>query len=199
MLTHFASDRISFDFVNQYQQTIARFQADLFGKLESICSMEEGCVVEKVKEYEKQNIPPDLGGWLVILPYLKDVMAILAIKEERHAEFVETGNLFVLVTSYFEIDWINSLLEKYTPTSVWEKIMRENLYRELETHQSSIVMKVLEFKRKDETMEQAFTNYMREKEVLEKEYRQTITSIKEEKSHNLMAVSVLINRLEVFV
>jgi len=199
MLTHFASDRISFDFVNQYQQTIARFQADLFGKLESICSMEEGCVVEKVKEYEKQNIPPDLGSWLVILPYLKDVMAILAIKEARHAEFVETGNLFVLVTSYFEIDWINSLLEKYAPTSVWEKIMRENLYRELETHQSNIVMKVLEFKRKDETMEQAFTNYMREKEALEKEYRRTIANIKEEKSHNLMAVSVLINRLEVFI
>ncbi len=199
MLTHFASDRISFDFVNQYQQTIARFQEDLFQKLESICSMEEGCVVEKVKEYEKQNIPSSLGSWLVILPYLKDVMAILAIKEERHAEFIETGNLFILVTSYFEIDWINSLLEQYAATSVWEKIMRENLYRELETHQSKFVMKVLEFKRKDETMEQAFTNYMREKEALEKEYRRTIANIKEDKSSNLMAVSVLINQLEGFI
>ncbi|MFQ5431134.1 MAG: hypothetical protein ACE5EN_01350, partial [Nitrospinota bacterium] len=188
-----------FDFIIQYQEQISRFRENLLTRLETICSLETGCIGEKVKELEKDKVPVELGQWIVLLPYLKDVMSIITIKEEKHANFIETGNLFIQATNSFEIDWITTVLENYIPETTWEKSALENMTRELETHQSRIVLNVLGFKRKGEGPEAAFHSYMLEKEAEMKRYREIVSKIKEEKSNDLLALGVLVRRLADFV
>jgi glutamate dehydrogenase len=199
MLKHMPTDRISFDFIIQYQEQISRFRENLLSHLETICSLETGCIDKKVDELEKVNVPVELGKWIVLLPYLKDVMSIITIKEEKHANFIETGNLFIQVTNSFEIDWITNVLENYIPETPWEKSALENMTRELEMHQSRIVLNVLGFKRKGEDPAAAFHSYMLEKESEMKYYREIVLKIREEKSSDLLALGVLVRRLADFV
>ncbi len=198
MLTHIPVDRVSFDFVNQYQEVVDRFKQNLFKELETICSLDKGCLDKKVKEFAKQNIPEELAKWIVILPYMKDIMSMLSIKEERHADFMETGNLYILVTNNLDIDWVFEMLESCPIQTRWEKQMVENLSSELENCQRHLVMKVLDFRRKDESMEKAFRNYIGEKEKSVSAYKDTVAKIKEEKGFNIMAIGVLIKQLEDF-
>ena len=199
MLKHMPTDRISFDFIIQYQEQINRFRENLLSHLETICSLETGCIDKKVEELENGKVPVELGQWIVLLPYLKDVMSIITIKEEKHANFIETGNLFIQVTNSFEIDWITTVLENYIPETTWDKSALENMTRELEMHQSRIVLNVLGFKRKGEDPEAAFRSYMLEKETEMKRYREVVFKIKEEKSNDLLALGVLVRRLADFV
>jgi glutamate dehydrogenase len=199
MLKHMPAERISFDFIIQYQEVINRFRENLISRLETICSLETGCIDDKVRKLAKGKVPRELGEWIVLLPYLKDVMSIVTIKEEKHANFIETGNLFIQVTNTFEIDWISNVLENYVPETTWEKSALENMTRELETHQSKLVLNVLGFKRKGENPEVAFRNYMLEKEREMKSYREIVSKIKEEKSNDLLALGVLVRRIADFV
>jgi len=199
MLKHMPTERISFDFIIQYQEQISRFRENLISHLETICSLETGCIDKKVEELEKGRVPVELGKWIVLLPYLKDVISIITIKEEKHANFIETGNLFIQITNSFEINWISNVLENFTPETTWEKSALENLSRELEMHQSRIVLNVLGFKRKGEGPDAAFRSYMLEKETEMKHYREIAAKIKEEKSNDLLALGVLVRRLADFV
>ena len=199
MLKHMPAERISFDFIIQYQEQISRFRENLLSHLETICSLETGCIDKKVEEMAKRKVPEELGKWIVLLPYLKDVMSIITIKEEKHANFIETGNLFIQVTNSFEIDWITNVLENYIPETTWDKSALENMTRELEMHQSSIVLNVLGFKRKGEDPEAAFRSYILEKETEMKHYREIVSKIREEKSNDLLALGVLVRRLADFV
>ncbi|MDH5543792.1 MAG: NAD-glutamate dehydrogenase [Nitrospinota bacterium] len=195
MLKHMAYDRVNFDFIGQYKDVINKFRDNLFIKLESICSLEEGCIDKKVQELSARNIPADLAKTIVILPYMKDIISIISIKEERHADFIETGNLFILATSHLQLDWLYEAIENYRAETVWEKKTVENLARELESYQGALVLKILEFKRKDETMEKAFSNYIMEREKQVANYRTTLTKIQSETPGNLLAIAVLVRQL----
>lgn len=195
MLKHTESDRVSFDFINQYQVIINTFKNNLYEKLESICSMEEGCIDEKVDKLKNKNVPEPLAKWSVILPYLKDIMSIVKIKETKHTEFIDTGNLFIQVTNDLEIDWVSNALEKKVLETAWEKRSMENLLAELEQRQYHIVMNILEFKRKGEDMNTAFHSYTTEKEIALKQYKKTIAKIKSENPGDLLALGVLIRMM----
>ncbi len=195
MLKHTETDRISFDFINQYQAIVRRFQENLYEKLESICSMECGCLDDKIVKLQEENVPKPLAKWSAILPYMADIMSIVKIKETKHTDFIDTGNLFIQITDNLEIDWIARTLETRTPTTSWEKRSVENMITELEQSQYRIVMSILEFKRKDEDMDTAFRSYIAENEGSLKRYYETIATIKAEKSDDLLALGVLIRML----
>jgi glutamate dehydrogenase len=195
MLKHLEPDRINFDFISQYQAIIRKFKENLYEKLESICSLEKGYINKRVAEYEKKNIPPELGKLLVILPYLKDVMSIISIKEEQHAHLIETGNLYIHTANSLELDWIYNALENFNIETAWEKKSVENLARELELYQGELVLHILNFRRKNESMEKAFKNYLLERIKPVAEYRETIAKMKEESPNNLLAIGVLIRQL----
>jgi len=199
MLSHFEKDRVSFDLVNQYEEAVTRFKENLFGKVESICSLEDGCISHIVQDYEKRGVPTELAQWLSVLPYMKDIMPILSIKEERHGEFLETGNLYILVSSTFNIDWILRSIEKTQINNEWENKMADNIARELELTQRNLVLEVLNFKRKGESMDAAFANFMREHSVMAKSYNETIHKIKSQNAENFTSLSVLVDSLKEFL
>jgi len=151
-----------------------------------------------VENLKKGGIPRKLAEWIVVIPYLKDIVSIAAIKEERRADFIRTGFLFIMVTSSFRIDWIASLLERYPSETAWEKKSVENLLNELETRQNRLVTKIMDSKSKGEEVETAFHNYMVEKEAEIKNYLDVVEKIRKEKSRDLLALGVLIRMLSDF-
>lgn len=188
----------SFNFISRYQKIVSRFKMELTKRIDSLLSLEKGNMDGMVENLKEGGIPAKLAEYIVIIPYLKDIISIAAIREERRADFVQTGFLFIMVTSSFKIDWIASLLKRYPSETAWEKRSVENMLNELETRQNRLVMKIMDSKRKGEDMEAAFRNYMAEKEAEIKNYLDTAEKIKKEKSRDLLALSVLVRMLSGF-
>jgi glutamate dehydrogenase len=199
MLSNMPEDRISFDLINLYQGVIANFKKNLVQHLETVCSMDKGCLDRDVEELTRKKVPLDLAEACSALPYLKDTMAILRIKEELHYNFIDTGNLYIRLNHYLFLDWIEECLEEIVTVDKWEEEAGENLYEELKDYQNRIVVNILNFKRKEETIDDSFNNYMRAKEKADKAFKSRVAWIRENGKMNLINLSVLVRTLKNFL
>ncbi len=199
MLTNMSEDRISFDLINLYQGVIVNFKKNLVDHLETVCSLEKGCMDSEVQKLVAHNVPKDLAETYVVLPYLKDVLAILKIKEELHYNFIDTGNLYIKLNHYLYLDWVEENLKEIDSVDEWEEKASENLYEELKDYQNRIVVKVLNFKRHNESIDDGFQNYMEEKDKTYLAYKERVDQIKESGKVSLVSFSVLVRSLKDFL
>jgi len=104
-----------------YQGTLVNFRKNLAANLETVCSLEKGCLDREARALTDQNVPRELAETVAILPYLKDVMAILKITEGLRADFIDVGNFYIKLTNYLCLDWIETSLEELEISDPWEE------------------------------------------------------------------------------
>jgi len=199
-VTHQTEERISFDFVLQYEKVVGSFQKDLWCCVERTCSTGTVAKLNKtLKKHVAMGIPEDLAKTYVTLPYLKDVMDIVSIKEEHHYNFFETARLYLKVRDFLNIGWLSEALTQLKPSDKWGDENIANLRHELRDYQNGIVISVLNFKRKNEDLVEAFEHYLQEKADDAEEYKCSMDEVKSEGNIGLISLNVLIKKLSLFI
>ncbi|MBE9536183.1 MAG: NAD-glutamate dehydrogenase [Proteobacteria bacterium] len=199
-VTHQTEERISFDFVIQYEKIVHSFQEDLWCCVEKVCSRGTVSNLNKtLKKHAAMGMPEDLAKTYVTLPYLKDVMDIVRIKEEHHYNFFETAKLYLKVRDFLDIDWLGEALTQLKSSDKWGAENIANLRHELRDYQNGIVISVLNFKRKSEDLVEAFDHYLQEKADAAAEYKCSIDEVKSEGKVGLISVNVLVKKLSRFI
>jgi glutamate dehydrogenase len=199
-ITHQTEERISFDFVVQYTKIVKSFQEELFNCItETCCGMKVEKLEETMKDHVALDVPEELAKTYVTLPYLRDVMDIIRIKEEHHYNFHETARLYLKVRDFFNIDWLGETLSNLKASDKWGNENIANLKHELRDYQNSIVVSVLNFKRKSEDLIEAFDHYLQEKRDEAEEYQQNIEDLQSEGKIGIISLNVLIKKLVRFI
>ncbi len=186
MLLHLDSDRISIDVINLYAKIIRAFHNNLWESLPGLVSKEQMTALQKQrKELTDKGLPEPLSTETVLLPFLRDVMAILHIKESLHTSFEPVGHLYIQIDDFFGLSWIDSKLKKVHTRDSWGRMNIENLRKELLETRTSLVEGVISFKRHNESVAEAFQSYLQEVSVINSHYQELLTKLKEQKSQTI--------------
>ena len=195
-ITHQSEDRITFDFVSQYTKIIMKFQEDLWSSLKTICSKQKfSDLVEKTKQQTELNVPESLAKTYVTLPFMRDIMDIIRIKEDHHYNFEETARLYLKVRDFLNIDWLEEKFPTLKASDKWGKENISNLKHELRDCQNGIVISVLNFKRRGENLLEAFDNYLTEKTKYTQDYLLNLEELKEGEKVGIISFNVVVKKL----
>ncbi|WP_085441849.1 NAD-glutamate dehydrogenase domain-containing protein [Magnetofaba australis] len=196
MLTHLSNDRITIDVINLYGKVILAFQRNLWESLPQLLSAERVNELDKRrKQLEKMGLSEKLAKQTVLLPYLKDAMTILHLKESLHVHFEPVGHLYIQVDDFFGISWIEESLQKVRNRDVWGRLNLENVRKELWETRTRLVKRIITFKRHNESVAEAFANYLQEVESQVEEYQALMTQLREQQLQDLLPLSVLVRKL----
>ena len=196
MLTHMDGDRISIDLINLYGKVIRAFRADLWETLPQILSPNQFARLEKRrKRFEETGLPLPLATDMVILPFFKDVMTILHIKESLHSRFHSVAHLYIQVDDYFGLSWIEENLQKAVAHDAWEQMNLENVRKELMETRTQLVKTIITFKRHNETVAEAFQNYLKEVAEDEAEYQEMLRDLRKQEQVPPLPLAVLARKL----
>ncbi len=199
-ITHQTEDRISFDFVLQYGDIVRTFQEGLWDSIDETCRAEKKVELEAfVEMHVAEKVPEALAVKFAILPFLKDVMDIIHVKEEHHYNFYETARLYLKVVDFFHIDWIGESLGSLKAADKWGAENLANLKHELKDYQNGIVVSVLNFKRKSENLIEAFDHYIQEKRDEADVYSLCMDEIRSEGKVGIISLNVVIKKLTLFI
>jgi len=199
-LVHQPEERISFDFILQYSQAVKSFHHGLWECIGEICRHEKVALLsDNVKRDVEMKVPDALAKSYAVLPFMKDVMDIIRIKEEHHANFNETARLYLKVSDYFNIDWLIDSVNAIKASDRWGSESVFNMRHELKDCQDGIVLTVLNFKRKSEDLQEAFEHYLQEKVDDVEDYNRSVEELKGEGKVGIISLSVIIRKLSRFM
>ncbi|MBF0620902.1 MAG: NAD-glutamate dehydrogenase [Magnetococcales bacterium] len=197
MINNMEGDRINIDLINLYGKVILSFRDGLWQSLPELLS--ETCYADlKQKRHAlmKTGLPRSLATQIVVLPFLRDTMNILHIKERLHTRFQEVGHLYIQVDDYFGLSWIEKQLTTFRHRDMWGQLNLENIRRELWEVRTRMVIEIINFKRHNESVKEAFSNYLNEVMDVNEEYQALLEQLKPTKgSVDLLPLSVLVHKL----
>jgi glutamate dehydrogenase len=196
MLIHLDSDRISIDIINLYAKIIRAFHNNLWESLPDLVSKEQMKTLEKQKkELTDKGLPEQLSTDTVLLPFLRDVMAILHIKESLHTQFESVGHLYIQVDDFFGLSWIDNRLKSVHTRDNWGRMNIENLRKELLETRTRLVEGIISFKRHNESVAEAFQSYLQEVSTTNSHYQELLEELKLNESPDHLPLSVLVRKL----
>lgn len=196
MVTHLDADRISIDLINLYGRIIQAFRSNLWDSLPKILSSARCQQLEAQRQpLLEMGLAPELATETVLLPFFKDTMAILHIKETLHSRFEPVAHLYIQVDDFFGLSWIETVLQRTVTEGRWEQLNLENLRKELRDTRTRLVKAVILFKRLKESVAEAFEHYRQEMAPIEADYLAMLQKLRTETSPSLLAVSVLVRKL----
>ena len=199
-IKHQSDGRMSFDFIGQYMQSVSSFHDDLWDSIREICGREKLDKLDSILERDlSEGMPEALVKRYLLLPFMKDIMDIIRIKETHHSSFNETASLYLKDSDYFNIDWIAEGVEKIQVADKWGLENLSHLRHELKDHQDGIVMSVINFKRKSENLIDAFDHYIQENSRKAEEYLQSVAELKAEGKLGIISVNVIVRKLSDFI
>ena len=195
-IMHQSEERISFDFIGQYMQSVSSFQDDLWDCIRGICSKEKLDKLDSTLEMDvSEGMPEELAKRYLLLPFMKDIMDIIRIKEAHHSSFNETARLYLEVSDYFSLDWLAEGLDTIKAADKWGVENISHLRHELKDCQDAIVVSVLDFKRKSENLQDAFEHYLQENSDKAAQYNKGVDELKAEGKLGIISVNVIIKKL----
>ncbi|MBF0448720.1 MAG: NAD-glutamate dehydrogenase [Magnetococcales bacterium] len=196
MLTHLGADRISIDIINLYSKIIRAFRTNLWTSLPNLVSKDQmNLLAQRQQELIKKGLPADLSTETVMLPFLRDVMTILHIKESLHTQFEQVGHLYIQIDDYFGLSWIDSNLKKVHTRDEWGRMNIENLRKELLDTRTQLVKGVISFKRHNESIAESFQSYLQEVSDVNVQYQSLLNQIKAAEKPDHLPLSVLVRKL----
>ncbi|MBF0379773.1 MAG: NAD-glutamate dehydrogenase [Magnetococcales bacterium] len=196
MLVHLDSDRISIDIINLYGKIIKAFHNNLWDSLPDLVSKDQMKTLEKQKkELTDKGLPEQLSTDTVLLPFLRDVMAILHIKESLHTQFESVGHLYIQVDDFFGLSWIDNKLKSVQTRDNWGRMNIENLRKELLETRTRLVEGIISFKRHNESVAEAFQSYLQEVSTTNIHYQELLEELKLNEKPDHLPLAVLVRKL----
>ncbi|MEO5367191.1 MAG: NAD-glutamate dehydrogenase [Magnetococcus sp. WYHC-3] len=196
MLAHMDGERISVDLIMMYGKVIGAYREHLWGSLPQLVSRARLSELEARRdELVAEGIPSDLAVEAVLLPFLKDTMAILHIKERLHVPFEPVGQLYIQVDDHFGLSWLDESLQRVRHRDHWGRLNLENVRRELWQTRTRLVQEIIAFKRHNESVTDAFGNYLREVGSANVAYQTLLTELQSGNAVELVPLTVLVRQL----
>ncbi|MCF6200922.1 MAG: NAD-glutamate dehydrogenase, partial [Hydrogenimonas sp.] len=144
MMRHLSADQIDAEVFLRYRSYIVSF----------IQKAPEDSLKIVVKGQEKIN------RFFHHLPYLKFAISAIILHEKDHRPFTETAELMHSVIKRLHINEILEALENYRPKNKKEHTIKRQLGEFVEFSVISLSEKVMNYRRKEESVEEALENYL---------------------------------------
>lgn len=200
MLFRLGEERISVDVINLYAKTVRAYHGSLWKSLPTLLSEERlKRLIEQRKELTDKGLPDTLATQTILLPFLRDIMTVLHIKESLHTLFEPVGHLYIRVDDFFGLSWIDENLKKVQTRDNWGRLNIENLRRELLETRIKLVEGIISFKRHNESVAEAFKNYLQEVHETNLRYQELICQLKTTEKPDHLPLSVLVRKLREFI
>ncbi|MBF0588501.1 MAG: NAD-glutamate dehydrogenase [Magnetococcales bacterium] len=198
MINHLDQDRITIDLITIYSKVIASFRANLWDALPRLTAAQRMESLErKRKDLVKQGLPDALAKEAVAIPFLRDAMNILNIKESLLTDFQTVGHLYIQVDDFFGLSWIDEQLQLIRSRDVWGRINQENIRQELWHTRTSMVKQIITFRRHNESVEEAFEHYLLEVAIENDAYKELLNEVRRTPQNevSILPLSVLVRKL----
>lgn len=196
MLFNLGADRISIDVINLYSKIIRAFRSSLWNSLPELVSKEQmNLLIKRRKELTNKGLPEQLSTETVLLPFLRDIMTILHIKESLHTPFEPVGHLYIQVDDFFGLSWIDNHLKKVQSRDHWGTMNIDNLRKELLETRTKLVEEIISFKRHNESVAEAFQSYLQEVSEINAHYQELYAGLQTTNKPDHLPLSVLVRKL----
>ncbi len=180
MIRHLSSDQI-------HAPTLLRYRSELSELLSMIPD-------EEITPIVSQKSP--INRFFHHLPYMKFTIAAIILHEKNHRRFTETAQLMYAIIKELHINEIMAVLERYRPKEGKEHTIKKQLKEFVEFAVTSLSEKVINYQRKDESMDSALRNYLHESEERYKALQEAFTSfMAQEKREKLEEIEIVVNSL----
>ncbi len=197
MFNHMDQDRITIDLITIYSKVIAAFRANLWNALPGLTGMKRmESLEENLQNLVRKGLPEKLAKEAVAIPFLRDAMNILHIKEALHTDFETVGHLYIQVDDFFGLSWIDEQLRGLRHRDIWGQMNQENIRQELWRTRTEMVKQIITFRRHNESVEEAFENYLQEVAGANTIYRELLHDVRMQPPENsILPLSVLVRKL----
>ena len=130
------------------------------------------------------------------LPYLKFTIAAIILHEKNHRPFNETAKLMHSVIKRLHINEILEALDRYRPKNEQEHTIKKQLGEFIEFAVTSLSERVIHYRRKDESIEDALENYLHDCEERYMALQQGFESfVSQNGAEKIEEIAMLVNTL----
>ncbi|MBF0188441.1 MAG: NAD-glutamate dehydrogenase [Magnetococcales bacterium] len=196
MLNHLGDERITVDVINLYGKVILSFRSTLWDVMPTLTTPRRMAeLTAQRKQLQAQGFTEKLATETVLIPYMRDIMTILHIKEILHTRFDPVGHLYIQVDDFFGLSWIEERLQQVRHRDAWGRMNLENIRRELWEVRTKLVKRIITFRRHYESVAEAFDNYLEEVALENETYHGLLNELRKSDQVDLLPLSVLVRKL----
>ena len=181
MLRHLSGDQI-------HAPTLLRYRTEI-GKLFSM--------VPEEKHTPIFGEASEADYYFHHLPFMKFAVAAIILHERSHRRFDETAKLMYLIIKRLHINEIMEALTRYRPKDKDEHTIKRQLEAFIEYAVTSLSEKVTAYQRKNERVEEAFENYLKDFDERYRDVEESYDRFKDEevRTKELEKIAILVNNL----
>ncbi len=125
--------------------------------------------------------------------YLKFATAVIKITKQTGAPFVRCAMLFYYILQEFEIPFLIEHIENVTINHPNEALLQEQLQMLLESLLVELTMRLLDYQRSGEEIENTLQNYLKEKQFDIRRYTSMLEFLRKNENVNISDLSVIVN------
>lgn len=178
MLKHLRTKQIDSKLISDYKES-----------LHSLIDILDGITIKKITNDER------IDKFFALLDYLKFVVAAIDIEEKLAFSFQDVAKLFYIVIEKLNIIYLMNTLSKIKTSNDWEATLKSSLFEIINTSVVNVVKRILDFKRNNESISEAFENYISENDINLTEAIENIDNLKRDGDINLLKLSSVITAL----
>jgi len=130
-----------------------------------------------------------------LIDYLKFTVAAIDIEEKSVYSFEDVAKLFYIVIDELNIIYVMNTLNQIETSNEWEVKLKEGLLEMVNMVVTSIVKRVLDFKRSTESIDDSFKNYITESRLNITPNIALLDKLKKDSDINLIKISAAITSL----
>lgn len=163
------------------------YQKSLFDFIESIDN-------KFIKNFNSKD--ERLNRYFSMIDYVKMALAIIVIKEQTNHLFSDIANLFFTLTQDLNLINLLNTLANISHTNSWEERLKDGLRVEVFDTIYAIVKGVMKFKRKNETIKEAYSEFAEINRDSFNRYLRDLDRLKSYGVINLVNLSVVVGSLK---
>jgi len=149
---------------------------------------------KKIKNIAGEN--DRLNRFFSMIDYVQLSLTIISVQESTHHEFEDVANLFLRITTLFDIFYVTDRVKSLHPENLWEERLSVEMEKEIYDTIFRIIRKIMNFKRESETIEEAADVFIETHKVIYERYMEDLGRYKKDTNAAYSALGVVINALK---
>lgn len=137
-----------------------------------------------------------LNRFFSLQDYIQLALTIISVKETTHQDFIHVANLFFTATTDLDIFYITDTIKAIHAENDWEERLKYELEKDTFDTIFHIIEKIMNFKRANESIQEAYRAFVAINEDHYTIYLQDLKNLKTNPSDKFTALAVVINSLK---
>jgi glutamate dehydrogenase len=137
-----------------------------------------------------------LNRFFSLQDYIRLALTIISVKEATHQDFIHVANLFFTATTDLDIFFITDTIKVIHAENEWEERLKTELEKEAFETIFHIIELIMNFKRANESIEDAYKAFVAINEAHYTLYLQDLKNLKTNPAEKFTPLTVVINSLK---